>query len=204
MESEQDSAPSRSANAARGRNQRRDIASSLIGRQAPLGFRGAGPAEPRTETSPNDGASMARQEIGEVVEERSEAAGGDLEVRRPAPRGRQNGTRSRNVHLPGHHSGELDFNADTNNPSTRFDLISRGYGTLSRVVETFRETLLQPPGPPRGIMSVVNDYAATAAFHGNATREEDRLFYGAAMGMLRDELNSFRTGEDRTDDEARE
>ena len=108
----------RTAQAARVRNERRNVASSLTGRQAPLGYCGDAPAELCTETSGNIGApALQSQVVVNVNEERRQAENrtdaliegrNDTENRQPAPRGRtRNGVRWCNIHL-----GSSDGNND--------------------------------------------------------------------------------------------
>jgi len=116
-----------------------------VGRQAPLGHHGDGPAELRTETSGNNGTrdqraqvignvSVEEQNTMDVETEDSDLATeplvegrGDILQRQPAPiRRTNNGTRRRNVHI-GWGGG---FNAGSNDPSSRFQHIASGYASL--------------------------------------------------------------------------
>ena len=114
--------PSASAQAAEVATQRRNVVSSVMGRQAPLGHHpGTGPVQLPTETRgsnrPVSGSVRRRQQsVGdfetEILGDNVEGVD-DTENRRPAQRSRTqlNGTCRRNVHNPG---------ADTNEANSRY------------------------------------------------------------------------------------
>ena len=139
---------SQNTNTVRTREERRTVATSLVGRQATLGQQSNEPAELRNETSANEGDPEMRQRTVGFVD-RDTLRTSDIENRRRAPRRiNRNTTRRTNVHING-----LNFGADENDPSSRFDQIRGGYQTLS---DMRREAtlLMNAPQPPRDIGSI--------------------------------------------------
>ena len=143
----------RTAHAARVQNERRNVASSLAGCQAPLGNRGNGPAELCTETSGNIGApALQSQVVVNVNEERRHAeydtdalieGRNNAENYRPAPCGRtKNGVCQCSIHLGGFRAGKYD-------PSSRFNNIVQGYQALDGLTQTISQFIAAPQqGPP--------------------------------------------------------
>ncbi len=160
-----------------------------MGRQAPLGFRGNRPAELRTENSANDGApTMRRQVVGNVNAESIDLEADhlvegrdDISVSRPAPRRQTtNGVRRRNVHL--------GFGPDSNDPSTRFANIVRGYEAMDGLTEAITQYFATPhQAVPRRMIDITREYAETVVLLENANREEDREFYRAQLRHLNEE-----------------
>ena len=188
----------RTAMAAETQTERRNVVTSLAGRQAPLGYRDDGPAELRDETSRNNGApAMRRQIIGNVNAERvnavdSKAAplveGRDDEAnRRPAPRRRNtNGVRRRNVHL---------FGAENNDPSARFGSVVRGFESLDALTQAVSQAFAAPSAapplqqtPPRLLIAVMRDYNEAFQMLQNATDESQRALISRGLAGFNAEL----------------
>ena len=178
------------------------MASSLTGRQAPLGAHGSRPEQLRTETSGNDGApSLRRQVVGNVNVERISVGNNgnvdplvegrdDTANRRPAPRNR-NGVRRRNVHV--------GFSAATNDPSSRFQNIVQGYESLNGLTQAVTSMLYAPPpAPPRRVIDIVKDYGETVQLLEHVTSDAEQAFYRSALSRL--ELEMQDNGGETADD----
>ena len=201
--------PTRSGQAAQDRDQRRTTVTNLIGRQAPLGTRGNGPATLRTKTLRNNGSREMRQQvIGGVDVERTDAkndqappsplndlaeGSGDVEQRVPAPRRRfGNGTRRTNVHLTHLNPG---FDATNNDPGMRFGHLSGAYGSLSKVAAAITSSLNAlvpaPPVPRRNIIDVARDHREINNFLTGTVDESSRQLYCELMRGLAAEGSSL-------------
>ena len=167
------------------RDERNQIAASLIGRQAPLGARGNdGPVQLRNELARNAGSRALRQQvIGDVDAERVGVEGRDDAGRvQRAPRRRTGtGTRRRNVHIPG-------FGADENDPSARFAHIRASYESMSRLSDAISHSFAAPE-PPRLLIETVRNYAEVAGLRDAASSAQDTSFYERAAGALDEELD---------------
>lgn len=210
----------RNPSAARVRDERRNVASTLVGRQAPLGIRaGNQPVEFRTETSGNIGTEATiRQVVGEVqVETVNNDALDNLLIEGrndsstpiPTQRAFRSGTRRRNVHL--------DFRAGRNDPSARFDCITQAYASLTRmsdeVVRSFSASIAHNtervrPSPSEEMQSRVAAllnisqarFAVNQHLNDPSTASEtDRQFYQDVLETLESELHRFRDRDGQPD-----
>ena len=187
----------RNPSAAQVRTQRRQVAASIIGRQAPLGVRdNSRPAVLRDETTgsgSNGGASNLRQQIiGGVNSERvGNNAGGEGQddqsnVRR-APRF-QSGTRRRNVHT------SSSFDPDDNDPAARFSHIRRGYESLHSISEAIanRFTASSTTAPQRTPAVIAREYNEIAQFLSQTADDTPQYrFYQNAFSVLNAELDQI-------------
>ena len=177
------------------RNERRQVVTSLTGRQAPLGYRGDGPAELRTETSRNEGAvGLQARIVGNVSVEEipvsnvgNEEGVNDTENRRRAPiRVTNNGPRRRNVHI----GGGSSFGAGTNDPSSRFENIRNAYASLDRLTSAVA-TSFEQQQPQRRMIDIVREYSETLKLRNDSSCDEDRDFYQSALTVLKSEMNAL-------------
>ena len=161
-----ESNPSASAQAAEVATQRRNVVSSVMGRQAPLGHHpGTGPVQLPTETRgsnrPVSGSVRRRQQsVGdfetEILGDNVEGID-DMENRRPAQRSRTqlNGTRRRNVHNPG---------ADTNEANSRYFDVNNAFQHLGGLTDAVAQAFINPPPPPRRTATdIINDFSRSSA-----------------------------------------
>ena len=158
--------PSASAQAAEVATQRRNVVSSVMGRQAPLGHHpGTGPVQLLTETRgsnrPVSGSVRRRQQsVGdfetEILGDNVEGVD-DTENRRPAQRSRTqlHGTRRRNVHNPG---------ADTNEANSRYFDVNNAFQHLGGLTDAVAQAFINPPPPPRRTATdIINDFSRSSA-----------------------------------------
>ena len=159
--------PSASAQAAEVATQRRNVVSSVMGRQARLGHHpGTGPVQLPTETRgsnrPVSGSVRRRQQsVGdfetEILGDNVEGVD-DTENRRPAQRSRThqlNGTRRRNVHNPG---------ADTNEANSRYFDVNNAFQHLGGLTDAVAQAFMNPPPPPRCTATdIINDFSRSSA-----------------------------------------
>lgn len=137
-------------------HERSVVVASIVGRQAPLGSTADnGPVQLRNEISSNIGSEVAQRFIGNVSTECIELQNGASQVVSPSMEGRDdtirrnrgpsrqttNGIRRRNVR----NASELNFipGANTNDPSTRFEHITRGYEAVERLLNSSDDILAQ-------------------------------------------------------------
>ena len=178
--------------AAASRDERRSVVASLVGRQAPLGFRGNGHAQLRTETARNNDVPRMRQQIIGDVNSESVRDNADDDVlvegrddvghRRAAPRRRMlNGVHHRNIHL--------GFRPESNNPSSRFHEIQRGYASLDSLTHAVVQSFASPQqGPSRQMIDVAREYQEASQMLACATEENDKTFYTTVLRGLNAEL----------------
>ncbi len=158
--------PSASAQAAEVATQRRNVVTSVMGRQAPLGHHPeTGPVQLPTETRGSDrpvsGSVQRRQQsVGdfetEILGNNVEGVD-DTENRRPAQRSRTqlNGTRRRNVHNPG---------ADTNEANSRYFDVNNAFQHLGGLTDAVAQAFINPPPPPRRTATdIINDFSRSSA-----------------------------------------
>ena len=181
--------------AAAARDERRSVVASLVGAQAPLGVRGGGRAQLRTETSRNNDAPRMRQQVvgtvdSEVVildhEEDDDLVEGfdDIGRRRAAPR-RRNGTYRRNVH-----AGR--FSPENNDPSSRFHAITSGFASLEVLTRAVAEAIANPR--TRQMIDVAREYQEASRMLASATQEHERAFYNSILERLNEELSMMSPG----------
>jgi hypothetical protein len=190
----QQSQASRNARTIATRNERRTTATSIMGRSAPLGTQGNGPAQLRNETTRNGGAARMRQQVvGEVNAQRVQLEEGrdDIVRRSPAPlRQPQNGVRRRNVLL-----GGSNFSPGSNDPSSRFNHIIRGFDSLDALSTAVAQAVTPSPNnnnhTSRSIIEVVRDYSETARYMGANGNAHDE-FFNSALAGFNDELRQIR------------
>lgn len=181
--------------AAVARNERRSVAASLVGAQAPLGFQG-GRAQLRTETSRNNDAPRMRQQVvgqvnSEVVvldhgEEDDLVEGfDDIGHRRAAPR-RRNGVFHRNIH-----AGR--FCPQNNDPSSRFAAITSGYASLEALTRAVIEAVSNPR-QSRQMIDVAREYQEASRMLASATQDHERAFFNSILERLNQELSTMSPG----------
>ena len=166
------------------------MAGSILGHQAPLGFQGPGPAQLRNETSPNNGGRALRQgTLGNVVVQRAPAAGlgtdpldpsdgppveGANDVARivsPPSRAPSNGrTTSRNRHA-------ADFQAGSNDPSSRFSTIEGGFVAVERMINAISLSLQDTsPARHRTYAEIAEDFMKVSALVDQASDKSRKAF----------------------------
>lgn len=155
--------PSASAQAELTRDERRMVATSIMGRQAPLGQHDTTlPVQIRTETASNIGNTQRMQVVGQFEAQVLDQEGMTNHIQQqqdtsrvhPAPRfargGQQNGTRRRNIHNP---SAEFSI------PHARYGSMEQGLLSISRLTDSIEHAFNNPPPVPvRTIVDVENDY----------------------------------------------
>ena len=172
--------------------ERRQVVTSLTGRQAPLGYRGDGPAELRTETSSNEGAvGLQARIVGNVSVEEihvgNEEGVNDTENRRRAPiRVTNNGPRRRNVHI----GGGSSFGTGMNDPSSRFENIRNAYASLDRLTSAVATSFKQHQ-PQRRMIDIVREYSEMLKLRNDSSSDEDRGFYQSGLTVLKSAMNAL-------------
>jgi hypothetical protein len=161
--------PSLSAQAELTRDERRMIATSIMGRQAPLGHHDTTlPAQIQTETESNIGNRQLHQVVGKfearvldkeglanhLQQQQQQQQQQDTSRVHPVPRfargGHQNGTRRRNVHNP---SSEFSI------PHARYGSMEQGLLSISHLTDSILHAFNNPlPVPVRTLHDVENDY----------------------------------------------
>jgi len=179
-------------------SERNMTVASVVGHQAPLGVQGGGPVELRLETSRNIGAPiMSRQVVDNINVERANAVDAENLVEgrdgaaccNPAPWHRtNNGTRRRNICLPGFAPGE-------NDPSSRFVDIQGGYRSLNRLADALSHSITgRQSAPPRRPIEMGREFRDLCQLLENATVEDEGEYYRSLLEMMRDKVLQFRNG----------
>ena len=204
----QQNLPSASAQAAEIRNERRSVATTLMGRQAPLGnHHGQGPVQLRTETARNAGSGRMRQmsvgdynvevvgndAMNERVDEESLLVEGvdDTADERPARRRRTNsGVRRRNTHM--------DFGAGRNDPAARFHHVTQAFASLDALTHAVAQSFSAPSqAPTRSLIDVAIDFDRATEMLIRARERNDTVgiaFYEAIRQQYVDEQTAIVSG----------
>jgi hypothetical protein len=156
------------------RAQRAQIGASLVGRQAPLGYEGMGPANLRSETSSNKGVpELSQRTVGTGHAARVGIRHGssliegmdDTRSVHQAPRNlNQNGTIHRNVHIPG-------FNSTINDPFGCYSDVRQGFASLNAMSDglaQFFQRLEQ-----RQVRDILRDYNKASRMLQDAVNQND-------------------------------
>ena len=154
---------------------------------------GKRPEALRAETSGNDGNPSMRQQIigninAEVLDSEPQLEGrDDIKNRTAAPReSTSNGVRRMNVHAS---SG---FNANSNDPSTRFHSIVRGYECMNNLSNAIVRSFDAPfPTQARTMRDIRIDYEQTWQCITNATTERETAFYNRVLNRLEQEMDAL-------------
>eukprot|EP00804_Cyclotella_cryptica_P021109 CCRYP_020181-RA/>CCRYP_020181-RA protein AED:0.61 eAED:0.40 QI:0/-1/0/1/-1/1/1/0/162 len=112
----------------------------------------------------------------------------DFARRRVAPcRPTNNGVHRQNAHL--------DFGPDTNDPSTGFERIMRGYDSLDALTHAITQSIVTPPQirpPPQQLGDVLREYSQATQLLENATTNHARSFYSGTLIVLTVEMEQIK------------
>ena len=90
-----------------------------------------------------------------------------------------NGTQCPNIHI------SMGFNADENDPSTRFLNITQGYESLNALEEAITESLTQvQEGSRRHLLDIMDDVAAANRYLENSNNDRARAFFKSCLNQF--------------------
>ncbi len=144
---------------------------------------------------------MRQQIIGEVNSERLHAGHdeGDLVEGRDDVGRRHAAPRCRLLHGVHHRNIHLGFSPESNNPSSRFHDIQRGYASLDSLTQAVAQSFSSTTqGPPRQIIDIAREYQEAKQMLASGTEEKDRTFYNSVLSGLSRELISMTSAHQTT------